>query len=221
MVYPLTNSSKGLFWQKVQFNREEKQKTRGSKLLVLENLTSVLGFFRIYEIRTFTPVKLDFFWQQVVKSSNHNTNNYSIIREYVKGYKPTPVKPTIDPSITDLSYDPNSTVKTITQQQKNLSELEIQTICERYKNGASSYELAKEFGCHRRTISDTLKRNGVEVSHQATAKPELVKCIIKLYAEMKTPKEVGAIVGVGGDTVRKVLKENGIYIRKSWEYPRK
>ncbi|WP_288155142.1 hypothetical protein [uncultured Sharpea sp.] len=125
------------------------------------------------------------------------SNNYSIIREYVKGYKPTPVKPTIDPSITDLSYDPNSTVKTITQQQKNLSELEIQT-----------------------TISDTLKRNGVEVSHQAATKPELVKRIIELYAEMKTPKEVGAIVGVGGDTVRKVLKENGIYIRKSWEYPK-
>ena len=143
----------------------------------------------------------------MVDLSETYSNNYSIIREYVKGYKPTPIKPTVDPSITDLSYDPNSTVKTITQQQKNLSELEIQT--------------TKEFGCHRRTISDTLKRNGVEVSHQATAKPELVKRIIELYAEMKTPKEVGAIVGVGGDTVRKVLKENGIYIRKSWEYPKK
>ena len=38
---------------------------------------------------------------------------------------------------------------------------------------------------------------------------------------MKTPKEVGTIVGVNGDTVRKVLRENGIYIRKSWEYPKK
>lgn len=49
----------------------------------------------------------------------------------------------------------------------------------------------------------------------------VVKKIIELYTEMKTPKEVGTIVGIGGDTVRKVLKENGIYIRKSWEYPRK
>lgn len=111
--------------------------------------------------------------------------------------------------------------QSITQQQKTLSDLEIRTICERYRNGASSYELAKEFGCHRRTISDALKRNGVEVSHRASKKPELVKKIIELYAEMKTPKEVGAIVGVNGDTVRKVLKENGIYIRKSWEYPKK
>ena len=149
------------------------------------------------------------------------SKNYLIVAKYVKEYHITPVKSPVDPSITDLSYEPNSIVKTITQQQKALSELEIRTICERYKNGASSYELAREFGCHRRTISDALKRNGVEVSHRATTKPELVKRIIELYADYKTPKEVGAIVGIGSDTVRKVLKENGIYIRKSWEYPRK
>ena len=148
------------------------------------------------------------------------SKNYLIVAKYVKEYHTTSVKSPVDPSITDLSYDPNSIVKTITQQQKTLSELEIRTICERYKNGASSYELARDFGCHRRTISDTLKRNGVEVSHRATTKPELVKRIIELYAEYKTPKEVGVIVGIGGDTVRKVLKENGVYIRKSWEYPR-
>ena len=55
-----------------------------------------------------------------------------------------------------------------------------------------------------------LKRNGIEVSHLASKKSELAKKIIELYAEMKTPKEVGAIVGVNGDTVRKVLKENGL-----------
>ena len=148
------------------------------------------------------------------------SKNYLIVAKYVKEYRTTSVKSPVDPSITDLSYEPNSIVKTITQQQKTLSELEIRTICERYKNGASSYELARDFGCHRRTISDTLKRNGVEVSHRATTKPELVKRIIELYAEYKTPKEVGVIVGIGGDTVRKVLKENGVYIRKSWEYPR-
>lgn len=149
------------------------------------------------------------------------SKNYLIVAKYVKEYHTTSVKSPVDPSITDLSYEPNSIVKTITQQQKTLSELEIRTICERYKNGASSYELAREFGCHRRTISDALKRNGVEVSHRASKKPDLVKRIIELYAEYKTPKEVGALVGVGSDTVRKVLKENGIYIRKSWEYPKK
>ena len=46
----------------------------------------------------------------MVDLSETYSNNYSIIQEYVKGYKTTPVKPAIDPSITDLSYDPNSIV---------------------------------------------------------------------------------------------------------------
>lgn len=148
------------------------------------------------------------------------SKNYKIIRDYVKHHASTPVNTDVDPTITDQSYNPDYIVKSIKQQQKTLTEFEIQSVIQKYQNGASSYDLAKEFGCHRRTITDTLKRNGVEVSHQAATKPELVKRIIELYAEMKTPKEVGAIVGVGGDTVRKVLKENGIYIRKSWEYPK-
>lgn len=93
-------------------------------------------------------------------------------------------------------------------------------ICKRYQSGDSVYKLAEDFGCHRSTISAVLKRNGVEVSHKASTKPELVKRVIELYAEMKTPKEVGAIVGLDCGTVRQVLKENGIYIRKSWEYPK-
>ena len=123
--------------------------------------------------------------------------------------------------MSELANSKEKVIRSITQHQKRLSKLEIQTICKRYQNGASIYKLAADFGCHRRTISDTLKRNGIEVSHLASKKPELVKKIIELYAEMKTPKEVGAIVGVNSDTVRKVLKENGIYISKSWEYPKK
>ncbi len=157
----------------------------------------------------------------LVGLSETYSKNYVIVAEYVKSYIATPVEPTIDPEITDLSYDPNSTVKFITQQQKHLSETEIQLICKKYQAGASVYELAEEFGCHRRTISDALKRNGVEVSHKASAKPELVKKIIELYAEYKTPKEIGKIVSLDCGTVRKVLKENGVYIRKSWEYPKK
>lgn len=109
----------------------------------------------------------------------------------------------------------------IRQKQKTLSDMEVQTVCKRYQSGDSVYKLAKDFECHRSTISAVLKRNGVEVSHKASTKPELVRKVIALYSEMKTPKEVGAIVGLDCGTVRQVLKENGIYIRKSWEYPKK
>lgn len=109
----------------------------------------------------------------------------------------------------------------IRQKQKTLSEIEVQMVCKRYQSGDSVYELAKDFECHRSTISAVLKRNGVEVSHRASAKPELVKKVIELYAEMKTPKEIGTIVGLDCGTVRQVLKDNKIHIRKSWEYPKK
>ena len=108
----------------------------------------------------------------------------------------------------------------IRQKQKNLSDIEIQTICKRYQSGDSVYKLAKDFDCHRSTISAVLKRNGIEVTHQASKKPELVKKVIELYSEMKTPREVGAIAGINEGTVRQILKENNIYIRKSWEYPK-
>lgn len=112
-------------------------------------------------------------------------------------------------------------VHRIRQKQKTLSDMEIQMVCKRYQSGDSVYKLAEDFGCHRSTISAVLKRNGVEVTHLASKKPELVKKVIELYAEMKTPKEVGAIVGLDCATVRQLLKDNGIYIRKAWEYPKK
>ena len=37
---------------------------------------------------------------------------------------------------------------------------------------------------------------------------------------MKTPKEVGTIVGINEGTVRNILHDNNVYIRKSWEYPK-
>lgn len=144
-------------------------------------------------------------------------SNHTTLWEYVNKVKSTPDN-TTESDDTKYPYPKEKAIRSITQHQKRLSKLEIQAICERYQNGASIYKLAADFGCHRRTISDTLKRNGVEVSHQATKKPELVKKIIELYAKMKTPKEVGAIVGITGDTVRTILKENGIHIRRSWEY---
>ena len=157
----------------------------------------------------------------MVDLSEAYSNNYKIIRDFVKSHVTAPVNSSIEQCINNTPYTPNCIVKTIKQQQKNLSELEIQTICKKYQGGSSSYELAKEFNCHRSTITAALRRNGIEVSHKTATKPELVKRVIELYAEMKTPKEVGTIVGITGDTVRRILKENGIHIRRSWEYPKK
>ncbi len=81
------------------------------------------------------------------------SKNNLVVAKYVKEFHTTPVKSDIDPSVTDLSYAPNSIVKNIKQQQKHLTKAETRTIVEKYKAGASTYELAQEFGCHRYTIT--------------------------------------------------------------------
>ncbi len=110
-------------------------------------------------------------------------SNYKIILDYVKNYKPSPDKNQIDPEITDLSYNPDSLVKTITQKQKTLSDTETRTIITKYQQGKSTYELAEEFGCHRYTISKALKDNGIEVTNQCAKKKVLAEMIMQMYPE--------------------------------------
>ena len=91
----------------------------------------------------------------------------------------------------------------------------------KYQQGKSTYELAKEFGCHRYTISKALKDNGVEVTNQCAKKKVLAEMIMQMYSEWYKPQEIGEALGVSADTVRRILHANNVYIRKSWEYPKK
>ena len=96
--------------------------------------------------------------------SEINSKNYRIILDNVNKSNSTPVKQPVDPTITDLSYDSNSIVKTIKQQQKHeFSKKEIEGIIAAYQSGASTYELAKQYNCHRSTISHQLKLHDIEV----------------------------------------------------------
>jgi DNA invertase Pin-like site-specific DNA recombinase len=49
------------------------------------------------------------------------------------------------------------------RQQKLLSKTEISQIIQKYQQGATVYELADIYGCHRQTVSRHLKKNGVEM----------------------------------------------------------
>ena len=51
-----------------------------------------------------------------------NSKNYIAVMQYRRKCHTTPVDEPIDPTITDTSYNPNSTVKELTQQQKTLSQ---------------------------------------------------------------------------------------------------
>ncbi|MCR4753556.1 MAG: hypothetical protein K5837_04030 [Candidatus Saccharibacteria bacterium] len=112
-------------------------------------------------------------------------------------------------------------VRKICQNQKILSEDEIKQIVQDYERGLSTYKLAKQFNCHRYTIANTLKKKGIEVTNQCAKKKVLAEIIMQMYSEWYKPQEIGEALGVSADTVRRILKQNNVYIRKSWEYPKK
>ena len=118
-----------------------------------------------------------------------NSKNYIAVVQYRKKCHTTPVDEPIDPTITDTSYDPNSTVKVITQQQKTLSQSEVQAVIHKYEAGASTYDLADEFGCHRSTISAVLKRNGIVVTKRKVD----IAVAIQMYESGKTTTEIAMI----------------------------
>ena len=92
-------------------------------------------------------------------------SNYKMLSEKVKEIKASiPVKSESDQALIDSSYDPNSIVKDISQQQKHLKPEEIEQIVQRYQNGESTYELAGAFNCHRNTIANNLRKRGIKVS---------------------------------------------------------
>ena len=61
----------------------------------------------------------------------------------------------------------------ITQKQKILSETEIACVATEYQNGASTYDLACKYGCHRNTIIGHLRKNGVEITRSKSAQSKV------------------------------------------------
>ena len=115
-------------------------------------------------------------------------------------------------------YDPDTAVKAYKQKQKRLSDAEIRQVVERYSAGANTYELADEFGCHRSTISRTLKKCGIKVTHNCADRNALVEKILELYDDFMKPEAIGKVVELHKSTVLKILHENGVQIRSSGEY---
>jgi DNA-binding NtrC family response regulator len=51
----------------------------------------------------------------------------------------------------------------IRQRQRLLTEAQVADMAVRYERGATVYELAAEFGCHRTTVAERLKKLGIRL----------------------------------------------------------
>jgi DNA-directed RNA polymerase specialized sigma24 family protein len=75
---------------------------------------------------------------------------------------------------------------------------------EKYKAGATVYELAAEFGCHRATVAERLKKAEITMRGQFPA-PEAIDPMVGLYTSGFSLLEVGKQLGFSADAVRNYL----------------
>lgn len=103
------------------------------------------------------------------------------------------------------------------QKQKILSDKEKLEIVTRYQDGESTYDLAKAYDCHRSTISNNLKKAGIDVSIEKINLDEA----IRLYESGCTTKDIAAKYHMTDNAVSRRLKAAGVKMRTRWDYTRR
>lgn len=149
--------------------------------------------------------------------SEINSKNYKIILNKVKYASPTSVSDSPKLMTPANAYNIKTEIK---QQQKHLSNEELELIAQKYLAGISTYDLAQEFECHRYTISNNLKRMGIDVSGHVEGRKYKTEEVIRLYTkERKSVKQIAQMFGVCDGTIYKCLKRNSISTNRTrWDY---
>jgi DNA invertase Pin-like site-specific DNA recombinase len=100
----------------------------------------------------------------------------------------------------------------IRQRQRRLTEAQVAEMATKYQAGATVYELAAEFGCHRTTVAERLKKAGIVMRGQ-TPTPEAIDSMVRLYTNGLSFLEVGKQLGSCANTVRNCLNGRGTPVR--------
>lgn len=149
--------------------------------------------------------------------SEINSKNYKIILDNVKYASLIPVSDSPESEDSVTAYNIKTEIK---QQQKHLSDEELELIAQKYLAGTSTYDLAQEFGCHRYTISNNLKRMGIDVSGHVEGRKYKTEEVIRLYTEEhKSVRQIAQMFGICDGTIYKCLKRNNISTKRTrWDY---
>ncbi|MCU1363642.1 MAG: hypothetical protein JWM55_1470 [Acidimicrobiaceae bacterium] len=76
----------------------------------------------------------------------------------------------------------------------------------KYEAGATVYELAAEFGCHRTTVAERLKKVGVTIRLQPPSEV-MINEIVQLYQSGMSSAKVGECLKISPQTVLKYVKD--------------
>jgi len=101
-------------------------------------------------------------------------------------------------------------------QRRDFGEEEVTAIIAAYRSGNTTGKLAADYGCHRNTISNLLKRHGIEPTKKRIKSEELSERIIILYERGLIAAEIAKQIEVSATTVQRHLHENGVRVRGRW-----
>ena len=152
----------------------------------------------------------------MVGLSELDSKNYSRILEVKHRLHLIPEVVAKDPSEGREQF--NNIITTLRQHPKRLGSKAVEEVINKYGSGISTYQLGKEYGCNRQTISAILKRNNVMPTNRKAQRKFQIEDLICLYNEKKTIAEIARIYEVDPSTILKVLKENGVKMRNRWDY---
>ena len=106
--------------------------------------------------------------------------------------------------ITSSDYRLNGSIR---QRQRRLTEAQVAEMAAKYEAGATVYELAAEFGCHRATVAERLKKAGIAMRLQSPGTVDIQSMEI-LYESGLSYPEIGRQIGYAANTVRNYLREH-------------
>ena len=92
---------------------------------------------------------------------------------------------------------------------KRLTNDQITSISSKYREGASSADLAAQYGVSKTSIVEILRQQNVPVRDRRL-KPEIQKLAISLYIDGNSLATVGKRVNASPNSVRKLLIREGI-----------
>lgn len=113
--------------------------------------------------------------------------------------------------VTAVEYERTGPIR---QRQRRLTEDQVKQMVARYHEGATVYELAKEFSIRRATVSERPKKAGVSMRFQPPGN-ELIDSMVGLYQSGLPLAEVGDRVGTSPGTVHRHLRIHGVQMRES------
>ena len=110
------------------------------------------------------------------------------------------------------------------KHEKLFDEATEQEIIEKYKSGMLTTYLAKDYYCHRHTITRLLKRRGVELDgtrrSASVLSSEDIEEIIKRYRKGESARTLAVDFGCSHKRITNLLREQGVKIVKNRRKPK-